>query len=147
MDILIFGALAYHFYKLQINPKKVTLIDQYNSEDLPKIKDPYDPVELGFENQLGRRLPHTTDQNHQISDINTKISLPIVNPLQGADRISESQLRTGINLNEQKKRYLKLLSQKINEYEWWRFDPWDGIIIPEKNRPRDSSVAYRYNKL
>jgi hypothetical protein len=145
-DILIFGALAYHLYNLN-KGKETILIDEYDNKPLVPIKDPYDPIELGFENQLGRRLPHTTDQNHQISDINTKVSLPIVVPLPGADRISETNLRTGINLQKHKERYIRLLSQKINENEWWRFDPWIGIVIPEKNRPRDSSVAYRYNKL
>lgn len=143
MELLIFGALAY--YTLKKNPNHYgSLIDVYTGKPIPQIKNPYNPVELGFENQLNRRLPHTYMPNYMISDMNDKVGLPIVNPLPGADRISETNRRTGLNLPKHQKKHREILDVIYNSNEYWRFDPWAGIVIPEKIRPRDSSVAYRF---
>lgn len=139
-SVLIYIVASILYNKTNFAPS--ALFDEYSNKHV-HVKDPYFPIELGFDNQMMRRLPHRYGNDVNIGKMDTKTGLPMVNPLPGANRISESNRRTGLPSDHQE-RLRKLHDMKYNEEEYWRFDPVIGTQIPVKQRYRDSSIQYRF---
>lgn len=109
-----------------------------------KVNDPYRPIELGYGDQLAKNLPWGAERTRHIGQWSDTNPLPYVNPQQGGENTNVTDMRQAV-LPEQLSRFRKLVHQRENIEEYWRFDNYLGDAFPNNTTlHRQSSIAYRY---
>lgn len=102
------------------------------------------PVELGYSKQLAKNFPWGFDRTRHMGDIDDKNPLPYVNPQQGGGNTNVTDMRQAV-LPEQLDKFKRLVHQRENIEEYWRFDNYLGDVFPNNiATQRQSSIAYRY---
>lgn len=100
---------------------------------------------LGFKKELSKNIPWGASRTRRIGDWSIKNPLPLVDPLPGGEntRVTDNK-RQAIPKN-QKNNFKKLVHEKYNLEEYFRFDQYLGgkykDIMPTQRR---STIAYRY---
>lgn len=136
------GALTWYMDKSQLTATQTLT----NNQGKPiHIKDPMRPVELGYQRQLATKLPWGSDRATHIGDLSYTNPLPYVNVMPGGENALVSDLKQAV-LPNQKSNFRKLVHQRENLEEYWRFDNLLGGKHPVNNSTpqRQSSIAYRY---
>lgn len=97
-------------------------VTQTNTHELvPKIKDPYHPVETGYQDQMLRRLPqHTYRSELVIGDVSEFNPLPYVNNNPDRGRLQETQWGHA-NVNRQLQ--VNQIHEKLNLWQHELFEP------------------------
>jgi len=109
-----------------------------------KITNKYDPTELGYGQQLAKNLPWGYDRTRRIGEVDDKIPLPYVNPQRGGENTNVTDMKQAV-LPEQLSRFKRIVHQRENLEEYWRFDNYLGDVFPNDTAlHRQSSIAYRY---
>lgn len=122
-------------------PDENAFID--NKGDKIKIKDPYNPIELGYARQLGKNYQWSTEKSRHLGEWSYKNPMPYINVQGGGENTRVSDMRQVV-LPDQKKRFAAIVHKKENIEEYWRFDNWLGGVFPDAAPPRQSAIAYRY---
>lgn len=142
MFAAILGAAALTWALDKSNPTSAEL----NQPDGSKIavKDRYNPVELGYDQQLAKNLPWGWDRTRHIGDVSDNNPLPYVNVQGGGGNTNVTNMRQAV-LPDQLKRFRQLVHQRENIDEYWRFDNYLGDVFPnDMATHRLSSIANRY---
>lgn len=134
------AALTWYLDKTDLTNKKL----QTPEGDTIHVENPTKPIELGYRKQLAKNLPWGFDRTRHIGDINDNNPLPYVNPMRGGENTNVTDMRQAI-LPGQKERFKRLVHQRENIEEYWRFDNYLGDVFPNDTAlHRQSSIAYRY---
>jgi hypothetical protein len=110
-----------------------------------KVKDPMRPKELGYQRELATKIPWGANRATHIGDLDYKVPLPYVNIMPGGENAIASTFKQAV-LPMQKENFKKLVHQRENLEEYWRFDNYLGGKYPVNNSGihRQSSIAYTY---
>lgn len=110
-----------------------------------EVKDPSRPIELGYTRELGSKLPWGADRTTHIGDMNFKSPLPYINIMPGGENTNVTDMKQAV-LPEQLSKFKKLVHQRENIEEYWRFDNYLGGKYQNNNTGlhRNSSIAYEY---
>ena len=109
-----------------------------------KIDNKFHPVELGYGKQLAKNLPWGFERTRHIGDIDDTNPLPYINPQSGGENTNVTDMKQAI-LPDQRRNFARLVHQRENIEEYWRFDNYLGDTFPNNIAlQRDSSIAYRY---
>lgn len=138
----LLGVAALTWYLDKTNSTDVKLVRPEGSTI--KVADKFNPVELGYTNQLAKNLPWGFDRTRHIGDIDDTNPRPYVNPQQGGGNTNVTDMRQAV-LPDQKNNFRRLVHQRENIEEYWRFDNYLGGVFPNDTAlHRSSSIAYRY---
>jgi len=109
------------------------------------VKNTHQPVELGYQRELATKIPWGADRATHIGNLDYSIPLPYVNVMPGGENTAVSDLKQAV-LPNQKANFKKLVHQRENLEEYWRFDNYLAGKYPVNNSTiqRQSSIQYRY---
>jgi hypothetical protein len=108
------------------------------------VKNKFNPVELGYDQQLAKNLSWGWDRTRRIGDVSDNNPLPYVNPQGGGENTNVTNMKQAV-LPDQLKRFRQLVHQRENIEEYWRFDNYLGDVFPnDMATHRLSSIANRY---
>lgn len=110
------------------------------------VKDPFRPVELGYGRELGSKIPWGSDRTTHIGDMDFKQPNPYINILPGGENTNVTDMKQAV-LPNQLSNFRKIVNQRENLEEYWRFDNYLGGKYPMANSGvhRNSSIAYMYD--
>lgn len=137
------AALSWYIDKTAGNSREFT-----NKSGEPiTVKNPSRPVELGYTRELGNKIPWGADRATHIGDMDFKSPLPYINILPGGENTNVTDMKQAI-LPNQLHNFKKLVNQRENIEEYWKFDNYLGGKYPINNigLHRNSSIAYQYNE-
>jgi len=110
-----------------------------------KIDSKKNFTNLGYEKQLSKNIPWDVSRAKSISPWRVKNPLPLIDIQKGGENLRVSEFSKQPILPNQKARFAKLVHQRENLEEYFRFDPYLGGIYPDQRPPeRHSTISYRY---
>lgn len=125
------GVLSWLLNKI-VDPDGITVLKDTKNNPI-HIKDPNNPVELGYGKQLGVRLPERVDRNTRIGEWNEKNPLPYIrkNPIAKYNETS-TKIPKFPHIIEKNKRSIH---QTYNTDQYWRFDQYFGTLYKDYPAP------------
>lgn len=102
--------------------------------------------DIGYERQLSKNIPWDVSRAKAISDWKTTNPLPFIDIQKGGENVRVTDNTRQPILPNQKQRFAKLVHQRENIEEYFRFDQYlGGGYLDQRPTERRSSIAYRYN--
>ena len=138
--ILAAAALTWYVDKTNLTDGQI----KNNKDQTIHVQDRFNPVELGYKQQLSKNIPMGYQRTKHIGDIDDTNPLPYVNVQGGGENTNVTDMKQAV-LPDQLKRFRALVHQRENIEEYWRFDNYLGDTFPNNMAlHRQSSIAYRY---
>jgi len=140
--MLIAGAaITWYIGKTFDSPKDVK---NMKGETIIRAKNGTYP-NLGTERQLAKNFTDITKAT-RIGDWSSKNPRPLIDIQGGGENVRVTDFKKQPILPQQKLKFARLVHQRENLEEYFRFDQYLGGIYPDQ-RPteRRSTIAYKYN--
>jgi len=91
--------------------------------------------DLGYERQLARKLPWGAQRSTRIGDWGYKNPRPIIDPQRGGENTRVQPMPHQPILPNQKRNFVKLVHNRENLEEYFRFDQYLGGIYQDRRPP------------
>jgi hypothetical protein len=123
--ILLVGVAALTWYLDKTYDNVTDLINNNTNSNIKKSRDGNYP-DLGYDKQLAKNLPWGANRARRIGDWSSKNPNPIIDPQSGGENTRVQPMKRQPILPNQKSKFSKLVHNRENIEEYWRFDPYLG---------------------
>ncbi len=142
MLLALIGVALFSWFadKILASPELV----KHDNTEVGKIKNRYNPIELGYNSTFASRYPWNTSRNFTIGDTHPGNPKPFIDIPEQKRKLAPSTGNKDYILEDAKASAYALVHERFNLEEHHRFDPDFGDRYPKMTPYRKSKVAYLY---